>query len=422
MTRAPQRVTFRDVFAIAEFRALWFAELLSIFGDQLARVALSVLVFQETESAALTGLTYALTYAPSVLGGIFLSGLADRWPRREVMVGVDLIRAVLILLVAIPGMSFAVLAVLVAGVSLLNPPFKAAQLALMPDVLTGDRYVVGLALRSMTNQTAQLLGFAGGGLLIAAIDPHLALAFDGLTFIASALFVRFGVRGRPAARAAGKTARRADFFRSIGQGSRLVFADSGLRTLLLITWVSGILPVYEGLAAPYAHAFGGGSVEVGLLLASDPLGSVIGAFVFTRWVQPATRPKLIGPLAVLAAVPMLVAFLRPGLIPSMVVFLVCGALGTAALMQATASLSLAVPDSSRAQTMGLSNTGLTTAMGLSPAIGGVAADTVGAQAAVGIFGVVGILLTAVLAWAWFRAIGSDPERWTPDDTTPTTPA
>ncbi|MCE7005219.1 MFS transporter [Kibdelosporangium philippinense] len=422
MTRAPQRATFRDVFALAEFRALWFAELLSIFGDQLARVALSVLVFQETGSAALTGLTYALTYAPSILGGIFLSGLADRFPRREVMVGVDLARAVLILLVAIPGMSVWVLAVLVAGVSLLNPPFKAAQLALMPDVLEGDRYVVGLAVRSMTNQTAQLIGFAGGGLLIAAIDPHLALVIDGLTFIASALFVRFGLQRRPAARATEEAAKRANFLSSIRQGGRLVFADSGLRTLLLITWVSGLLPVYEGLAAPYAKTFGGGSFEVGLLLASDPLGSVIGAFVFTRWVHPATRPKLIGPLAILAAAPMLVAFLRPGLVPSMVVFLVCGALGTVALMQATASLSLAVPDSSRAQTMGLSNTGLTTAMGLSPAIGGVVADATNAQTAVGIFGVAGILITAVLAWVWFRAIGSDPQRWIPSDTTPTSPA
>lgn len=421
MTEAPGRATFRDVFAIAEFRALWVAELFSIFGDQLARVALSVLVFQDTKSAALTGLTYALTYAPSVLGGIFLSGFADRFPRRDVMVVVDLLRAVLVVLVAIPGMPFLVLCVLVGGVSMLNPPFKAAQLALMPDVLSGDRYIVGMAVRSMTNQTAQLLGFAGGGVLIAAINPNLALVLDGITFVASALFVRFGVRHRPPPRAE-NVSERASFFSTIGQGGRLVFADPGLRTLLLFTWIAGMIPVYEGLAAPYAHTFGGASVATGLLLASDPLGSVIGAFVFTRWVRPATRPKLIGILAVLAAVPMLVAFAKPGLIVSMAVFVVCGALGTVALMQATASLSLAVPDSSRAQTMGLSNTGLTTTMGVSPAIGGLLADQMGAQAAVGVFGMVGILLTTVLAVSWSRAIRTNPERWIPGDTTPTTQA
>src|SRR5690242_15962159 len=86
MAAPPDRVTFREVFGVAEFRALWFGELLSIAGDQLARVALSILVFTGTNSAALTGLTYALTYAPSLLGGIFLTGFADRFPRRSVMV------------------------------------------------------------------------------------------------------------------------------------------------------------------------------------------------------------------------------------------------------------------------------------------------------------------------------------------------
>jgi len=244
---------------------------------------------------------------------------------------------------------------------------------------------------------------------------------DAVTFVASALFVRFGLHARPAARAT-KPVGRASFFGTMGQGARTAFSDPGLRTLLLFTWLMGMLPVYEGLAAPYAHTFGNSSSDVGLLLASDPLGSVIGAFVFTRWVRATTRPRLIGVLAVLAAVPMLVTFLNPGLIGSMAVFIVCGAIGTAALMQATASLSLATPDSSRAQTMGLSNTGLTTLMGVSPAIGGVVADQIGAHAAVGAFGVVGIVLLTPLALAWHRTIKTNPERWIPSDSTPTNDA
>jgi hypothetical protein len=50
---------------VAEFRSLWFAEVLSVCGDQPARVALSVIVYGRTGSAVLTGLTltYALTFA-----------------------------------------------------------------------------------------------------------------------------------------------------------------------------------------------------------------------------------------------------------------------------------------------------------------------------------------------------------------------
>jgi MFS family permease len=77
---------YRDVFASEEFRALFAAHILSVVGDQFARVALAVLVFNRTASASLTALVYALTFLPSIVGGPLLSGLADRFPRRRVMV------------------------------------------------------------------------------------------------------------------------------------------------------------------------------------------------------------------------------------------------------------------------------------------------------------------------------------------------
>ena len=49
-----QRATYREVFAVAEFRALWLAQLLSVAGDQLAKVALTVLVYDRTRSPLLT--------------------------------------------------------------------------------------------------------------------------------------------------------------------------------------------------------------------------------------------------------------------------------------------------------------------------------------------------------------------------------
>ena len=400
MTTAPDRVTYREVFGVAEFRAMWFGELLSIAGDQLARVALSVLVYANTQSAALTGLTYALTFFPSLLGGIFLTGFADRFPRRTVMVAVDSIRAVLILCVAIPGLPFWALCVLVGGVSLLNPPFKAAQLALLPQVLEGDRFVVGMGIRSMTVQSAQLLGFAGGGALLMALDARLALTLDAATFVISALCLRFGLKTRAAAASGEK---RKPFFASLGAGGKIAFASSAMRSLMIFTWLAGLMPVYEGIAAPYVASTGGGKLMLGLLLAADPIGSVLFTFAYTRWVPAEIRPKLIAPLTALAAIPLMVCFLQPGAVVSLILFVISGGFGTIALLQATASLTVAVPDESRAQTMGLSNTGLTTTMGVTPLVGGVLADHVSVQTTVGIFGLAGLLLTIPLGIAWHRA-------------------
>ena len=92
---------YRDVFANGEFRALWFAELVSSAGDQVARVALSVLVYVRTQSAALAAFTFALTFLPALLGPL-LAGLADRYPRREVMIVCDLSRGALMAVMALP--------------------------------------------------------------------------------------------------------------------------------------------------------------------------------------------------------------------------------------------------------------------------------------------------------------------------------
>src|SRR5882757_9742962 len=114
---------------------MWAAELLSLTGDQLARIALSVLVFQRTHSAALTGLTYGLTFAPQFLGGVLLSWCADRYPRRDVMVAADVVRAVLVGGMAVPGVPLWLMCVLVAATTVLAGPFKAAQQAQLPEVL-----------------------------------------------------------------------------------------------------------------------------------------------------------------------------------------------------------------------------------------------------------------------------------------------
>ena len=101
--RAPEaRSYYREVFAIGEFRALWSAQVLSYAGDQFAQVAIAILVYGRTHSPFLTALAYALTYLPPIAGGPLLSGLADLFPRRRVMIVSDLLGAMCFL-----GLAFA---------------------------------------------------------------------------------------------------------------------------------------------------------------------------------------------------------------------------------------------------------------------------------------------------------------------------
>src|SRR4051812_32277620 len=98
----PRPATFREVFTSGEFRALWVASGLSWFGDYLAKAAVTGLVFNQTQSVALSAATFALSYAPWIVGGPVLATIAERLPFRRVMVVCDLLRMVMISAVAIP--------------------------------------------------------------------------------------------------------------------------------------------------------------------------------------------------------------------------------------------------------------------------------------------------------------------------------
>lgn len=75
-------------------------------------MAIAVLVYGRTHSAFLTALAYALTYLPPIADGPLLSGLADLFPRRRIMIVCDLFRVGTVGLMAMPGLPFAVLCVL----------------------------------------------------------------------------------------------------------------------------------------------------------------------------------------------------------------------------------------------------------------------------------------------------------------------
>src|ERR1700735_2600090 len=121
--RPPGRATLRDVFAIAAFRPLLLADVLPAGGDQVSRVALSVTVFDRTRSPLLAALAYAASIVPMCAGGIILGRLADRFPRRRVMITCDLGRAALVLAMTVPGLPLAAVAGMLAVVAFFDTPF-----------------------------------------------------------------------------------------------------------------------------------------------------------------------------------------------------------------------------------------------------------------------------------------------------------
>ncbi len=401
--RAPEeRASYREVFAVGEFRAMWAAQVLSAGGDQFAQVAIAILVYHRTHSPFLTALAYALTYLPPIIGGPFLSGLADIIPRRQVMIACDVIRAGLVGLMALPAVSLPLLCVLLFGTVLLGAPFSSARTALLPEVLPGDKFVLGSAIGNMTYQTSQVLGFVVGAAVVVAINPRRTLALDAVTFGLSALIITLWTKPRPAARPHHPT--RPSLWSITRDGATLVFGDRTLRTLVLFGWLAGFYVLPEGLAAPYARALHGGTLTVGLLMAAMPVGTVVSALVLGRLVRPSNRLRMMGWLAILSCAPLIGCATSPPLGVVLTLWVLSG-LGSGYQLAAAAAFVQSVPDSGRSLAFGLAQSGLLAAQGLGILVGGAAAQLIGPERVVALSGATGLGAATVLALGWTHLRG-----------------
>lgn len=385
---------FTSLLRIREFRLLWLADAQSLLGDQLARVALSVLVYDRTGSGLITAAVYALTFLPALAGSVLLGPLADRLPRRGLLVGGDLIRAALLATMALPALSVPTLGALLVVAVLVGTPWKAAESALVVDILTAQDYPTGLGLRTVTGQAAQVAGFAIGGIAIAAIGARGALALDAATFLISAVVIRLGVRNRPpAAHPDNETAQAPQRWL---HGAATVLGDRRLRLLLSFAWLLGLLVIPEGLAAPYAQQLGGGARTVGLLLAVGPSGVLVGTVCYTRLLSAPARATLLGPLAAAAGIPLLFCATTPNLAITCLLWALSGAC-TAYQIQVVAEFVRTISPSIRGQGLGIASAGLLAAQGIGLLAGGAITQIASPTAAIVTAGAAATTLGSALA-------------------------
>jgi MFS family permease len=375
-------------------------------------VALTVLVYQRTSSPLLSALTFAIGHLPWLLGGPVLSALADRLPRHRVLIATDAMRAVLLVIMAIPGMPLPLLLGLLFLVALCAPPFESARSALMADVLEGDRYAVATSLTNITLQLAQVVGFVVAGALVAVLDPSAALLLDAATFAVSALWLSRSLERRPAPLAeAGAEGR--SLLHDTGEGLRLIRRSPRLLAIVSLLWIGTLFAYsWEGIATPLTDELGKGATALGILLAANPLGVTIGGLVLARLVPPARREGLVTPLVAVSLVPLviggLVAFLAgPGTLPFAVVvgLMFVSGLGASWLIPLNVSFVQAVPSAFRGRAFGVAVSGLYGVQGIGALGAGLLAEGFRPSAVVAVCGGVGLLAVVVPLVAFRRTQG-----------------
>jgi MFS family permease len=395
-----RKVTYSEIFRIREYQALFAASQLSWIGDYMARAAVMAIVFVQTGSVALAAASFAITYAPWVLGGPLLATIAERMRYRRVMVVCDVLRAVLIGLVALPGMPLPAMLLLVFGVAMLAPPALAARSATMPLVLTGERIVLGIAVNQAMGQATQVVGYMAGA-LIAGINPRLALLINAGTFLTSAILLQFGLRDRQPAM---QQEDRSNLLRETAEGFRVVFGNPALRVIAVLVFASMLwVIVPEGLAIGWAEHLAGDGLRglyQGLIMVANPLGLVVGALLISRMLRPSVRRRLVPIFAVMAPLSLVPALADPGIVGVVVLVTISG-LAMAGMTPTLNGVFVQIlRHGYRARAFGVMNSGIQVVQGIAVAVAGLLTEWLPLHYVVGFWALAGVLIMSVLAARW----------------------
>jgi MFS family permease len=252
---------------VRDYRLLWSAQVASELGDWATRLALMLLVYHRTHSAALSAAVVTVSLIPWVGLGQVVTTAVDHLPRRTVMIGADLGRAAVFGILVLPLPIGAVFAgAFLAGLG--TAPFEAARHAVRVEVTDDERLYGGaITLFNITYQLTTMAGFALGGALVALVGAHVTFAINSASFVISACLV-MGIRTTSAGRSP-ETTRRAQLSGAI----RLLYGDAVLRWCSLLSLTSAFAGMgIEAISAAYGH---GHPRQVTLLAVAVPVGTVV---------------------------------------------------------------------------------------------------------------------------------------------------
>jgi predicted MFS family arabinose efflux permease len=423
------RARYRDVLGRGEFRAIFTANIVSMLGNVIASVALTVLIYQQTGSPALAALVMALSFLPYLIGGVLVSAIVDRLPARRVLVGCDLASAAVVAVMVIPGIPVAGLLVLLFGLGLIAPVFQSVRATVLPEVLPpGAPYVLGRSLMRLVAQGAQIAGYGAGGLLLVFLPPRGALAADAVSFGASALLLRLGLAfhraagtgtgtgtGAAGTGGSGGAGGSGGSGGSRGSGSsggamardslaglRAVLAHPATRRIMVFGWLLPVCEVApEALAAPYASFIGQPARVAGYLLMGIPVGTVVADVLAARLLSTRWQRCIIVPAALLSFAALAGFADGPGLAVALALLVLAG-LGSAWMVGMDGLLVTTAPPELRNRALALNSAGLMFTQGAGFALWGLAGQYVSLPVVIASAGVLGA--AAVVA---FRPRASD---------------
>jgi len=265
-----------------DYRRLLLATLGSGAGTYLAAIALTVDIFDRTDSGKWVSALLIADFLPIILIGLLLGPLVDRFSRRRLLIASDLARV--LIFAALPFADSAIAIVVLAGLSgIATGFFRPAVYAGMPNLVSDEDLPNANSILQAAENLTWMIGPILGGVLIAAQGPELAYWLNAASFVISAvLLVRI-----PAHRLQAGTIESRGHWQDLGDGIRFVLRTRTLFAVLVVWNIVflGNAAVNVGEVVLAKVSLGAGNVGFGLLVGTSGLGLTIGSLAATSLLE-----------------------------------------------------------------------------------------------------------------------------------------
>ncbi len=264
-----------------QYRRLFAAQVSALLGTGLLTVALGLLAFDLAgdRAGAVLGTALAIKMVAYVGLSPIANALAERWPRKTVLVVADLVRAAVAL--SLPFIEsvwqiYVAIFVLQAASATFTPTFQA----LIPDVLKEeDDYTKALSLSRLAYELENLLSPTLAGLLLLVISYSWLFVGTFIGFVISAIWVvTTPLPGRP------ESAGSRPFFDRVTRGARIYLATPRLRGLLCLNMAASAAGAFiiVNTVVLVRNVYAGSEAAVALALAAFGAGAMLAAFALPR--------------------------------------------------------------------------------------------------------------------------------------------
>jgi MFS family permease len=268
--------------------ALFIANAISLVGNVFSAIAIPWFVLQTTGSATQTGITGFFTILPVVIAGFFGGTLIDRLGYKRTSIISDLASGVTTALIPLLhftiGLEFWQLMVLVFLGALLDSPGGTARAALLPELAeqAGMPIERATSLIHVIERGARLVGAPLAGLLIGIMGTENVLWLDAASFFISAGIIWIVISGKIVVE---KEEKSTGYFDELRDGLRFIAHDKLILAIVIMVMLTNFLDsIFSGVVRPvYVKEVYGSAVSLGLLIAANGGGAVIGGLIFAAF-------------------------------------------------------------------------------------------------------------------------------------------